>query len=500
MKAALANPYLLAGQKNTTYLKVGLTGWELQPEDRPPVNVSLVIDRSSSMSGEKIVQAREAAKMAVQQLRSDDIVSIVSYNSNVQVLVPATKLTDKAKVLREIDQLEAQGSTALFAGVSKGAAELRKFLTQERVNRVILLSDGQANVGPKSPGELGELGEALFKEGISVSTIGLGLGYNEDLMVKLAMKSDGNHVFVEDEQQLAAVFQAEFGDILSVVAQEVDLTIRCADGIRPVRVLGRDADISGQEVRASLNQLYSGHEKYFILEIETLVTKPMTGSQPAADVTVRYADMATQKEVDIQTQVSMAYTSSPAEVEEKLNQPVMADAVLLLATERNQLAMQLRDQGEIERAKKVLSDNADYLITNWERLDSPQLNGYAAFNRVQSQKVDDNIEWGRQRKMMAEQQISNFGQIGHGGLEGNISVNANGDITVLETKPDGGKIPADSINVNVSGNIILEPQTKSAVASAPEAKSEEKAKKKAGAKAEAEAEPAKPAEDEKVGF
>mgnify|MGYP003380095548 CR=1 FL=1 len=78
------------------------------------------------------------------------------------------------------------GSTPLFAGVSQGAPELRKFLDKNRVNRVILLSDGQANVGPSSPNELGRLGLSLGKEGIAVTTIGLGLGYNEDLMAPVS--------------------------------------------------------------------------------------------------------------------------------------------------------------------------------------------------------------------------------------------------------------------------------------------------------------------------
>ncbi len=339
LEAGLANPYVLEGTKQTTYLKVGLTGFDLQ-EERAPVNVALVIDKSGSMGGSKIAQAREAAKLAVHRLQPEDIVSIVAYDSGVQVLVPATKLSDRDQVLRRIDRLRANGSTALFAGVSKGAGELRKFLSDERVNRVVLLSDGQANVGPKSPGELGELGEALAKEGIAVSTIGLGLGYNEDLMVKLAMKSDGNHVFVEDEQQLAGVFDQEFGDILSVVAQEVEISIQCREGVRPVRVLGRDADIAGQMVKATLNQLYSNQEKYLILEVE-LPSFGDEGDFPVATVEVRYANMNSQKTDRLDGQVQVQTTRSEELVQQRVDKLALGDAVLLLATEQYLFAMQL---------------------------------------------------------------------------------------------------------------------------------------------------------------
>ena len=105
----------------------------------------------------------------------------VLYSSSATVLVPATKATDREQIIRKIKTIGANGSTALFAGVSKGAAEVRKFLDEESVNRVILLSDGRANVGPKSPGELERLGASLVKEGISVSTLGIGLGLQRGL-------------------------------------------------------------------------------------------------------------------------------------------------------------------------------------------------------------------------------------------------------------------------------------------------------------------------------
>ena len=159
LDVSMANPTLLAEKKQTTYLKVGLTGFEMSSKGRrTPVNVALVIDKSGSMSGEKIAKAREAAKFAVRRLSRHDIVSVVAYDSTVRVVVPATRLSDKETVCRAIDRLESDGQTALFAGVSKGAAELRTFLDRNRVNRVILLSDGLANVGPSSPSALGELG------------------------------------------------------------------------------------------------------------------------------------------------------------------------------------------------------------------------------------------------------------------------------------------------------------------------------------------------------
>jgi Ca-activated chloride channel family protein len=200
---------LKADQKQQAWLRVGLKGFRLEREGtRAPINVAIVLDRSGSMQGEKIQRAREAAIGALDLLGADDIVSIIAYDSDVNVLVPATKLTDKEHVAAIIRAIQPGGNTALFGGVSKGAAEVRKFIDDKRVNRVILLSDGLANVGPSSPGELGDLGASMKKENISVSTLGLGLGYNEDLMVQLAGKSGGNHQFIENASELADIFVA----------------------------------------------------------------------------------------------------------------------------------------------------------------------------------------------------------------------------------------------------------------------------------------------------
>jgi len=144
--------------------------------------------------------------------------------------------------------------------VVKGSTEIRKFLDRNRVNRVILISDGITNVGPSSPEALGNLGASLGKEGISVTTIGLGVGYNEDLMTKLAMYSDGNHAFAETPQDLARIFDHEFNDILSVVAQDVTIKITCDSNIRPIWVLGREAEIAGQNIILDFNQVYSNIE------------------------------------------------------------------------------------------------------------------------------------------------------------------------------------------------------------------------------------------------
>ncbi len=404
LKVAVSHPILLAGQKQTAYLKVGLTGVPLvAAEKRAPVNVAIVLDRSGSMSGDKIRKAKKAAILALHQLDDEDIVSVIAYNHGVTVLVPATKVSDKHAIYAAIDRLHAGGTTALFAGVSKGAHEVRKFLSENRVNRVILLSDGLANVGPSSPHALASLGASLIKEGISVTTIGLGLGYNEDLMFQLAHASEGNHVFVESSAHLARIFTREFGDLLSVVANEVEVEITCSEGIRPVRVLGRAADISGQRVTSKLNQLYGQQEKYILLEIE--VDKMAADARlQAAEVEVAYQDVASRRASRLSGSASVYFSESAKLVRSHTNREVMVAAVEQIAADNNVRAMVLRDQGKVSEAREVLLSNERYLNDNASRYKSERLRNYGKTQRDDVDNLSPG-KWKKRRKVMRDMQF-----------------------------------------------------------------------------------------------
>lgn len=389
-KVAVATPVMQADKQQTAFVKISLTGFPLErAAERPSANVAIVLDKSGSMGGLKIQQARQAAITAVQSLSKDDIVSIIAYDERVRIVVPATKLgADKSAVINAISRINAGGNTALFAGVSKGAHEVRKFLDSQRVNRVILLSDGQANVGPSSASELAQLGASLGREGISVTTLGLGLGYNEDLMAQLAGYSDGNHAFVENAQDLAKIFEYEFGDVKSVVAQGVDVRIRCADGIRPIRVLGRQGEILGQEVHTRLNQLYSEQEKFVLLEVE-VPPRAAGVHQALAAVDVSYTNMLNQREDRLQGAVGVRFSPSQAEVAEQTNVPVMESAVQQLANTQSKEAMQLRDQGKVEEARNKLKDSAEYLKKEAKRLKSKRLAEQERAAREDAEKLDE---------------------------------------------------------------------------------------------------------------
>ncbi|MCB9526987.1 MAG: VWA domain-containing protein [Myxococcales bacterium] len=404
LEVAPAQPAVVAGQKNKVYLKVGLTGLALESADaRPPVNVAIVLDKSGSMSGEKLARAKQAARFAVDRLSPHDIVSIVAYDSTVQVVVPATKAVDKQSIHLGIERLAAGGNTALFAGVSKGADELRKFFDHNRVNRLVLLSDGLANVGPSSAAELARLGGALMREGMSVTTLGLGLDYNEDLMSQLARAADGNHAFIEHAQDLARFFDLEFGTVLKVVARDATLTIDCAPGVRPVRLLGREGDIVGQQVVVRLNQLYAGEEKFALLELE-VGPGELGGRALVARAAASYGNLVSKQTDALTGAAHVEFVATAADAERRIDQSVMVRAVELIASEQSRLAVVLNDQGRTQEAERVLLDNAAWLDENWQRYKAPSL------KQLQQQNIEDSKnlapdDYRRQRKVMRKRQV-----------------------------------------------------------------------------------------------
>ena len=359
LRVELDRDVLPAKTTDKTVLKIALNALQLpRTKTRPPVNLTLVLDRSSSMRGERIEQAKAAALEALNILAPDDILSLVVYDSNASVLIPAQRVGNGRKIADAIRSISVTGMTALHAGVVLGADELRKNIEDPRyIHRLILLSDGQANRGPRTPAELGQLGRQLGSEGISVTTIGLGLSYNEELMSRLAETSDGNTYFVEAAADLPNIFAAELGDVLSITARRVSIEIEFPEGVRPIRFVGRDGSVSGQRARLNINQLYGGQEKYALIEIET-PDRDANTEHEIARATVTYEDTRSQKTETLNASRRARFSADREVVVKSANLKVQeeyADNYLAVAKDE---ALTLSAQGQHAPAAALLSKSS----------------------------------------------------------------------------------------------------------------------------------------------
>lgn len=409
IRSELASPIILENNQEKNYLKISLTGKKVDASVRVPINLAIVIDRSGSMSGQRIAKAREAAIFAVNMLNEDDTLSIVAYDYDAKVIVPSTKVKDKQKLINLINEnIVAGGGTALFAGLSKGINQVEKQLSKDKVNRIILLSDGQANIGPTSVSELSDLAIIAAKKHIAISTFGIGADYNELLMSSIASYSDGNHVFVNNSLDLENVFVREFNDVMSAIAQDVIITIQLKDGVKPVRLLGRDGIIKDNQVTVRMNQIYSNQEKYLLLEV--IPPKGKVGeNKTLAEVSFEYDNLRTKKTEKKTDTIKIAYTDRQEVVDDAILQDVVAESEIQKVTLENEKALELYNQGNLDAAKKILDDNSKMLESHALKLSnsapeaSIRLKEQMEKNKIMADAVykeDEKIY----RKQMAEKQ------------------------------------------------------------------------------------------------
>jgi Ca-activated chloride channel family protein len=250
--------YLLSGSPHEVVVKIDLSAVAHKPKARrTPLNLAVVLDRSGSMTGAKIEKARQAAMGLVDQLAPGDVFSMVTFSDRTEVVLPAQQVQDKEALKERISRIHPGGSTALYAGVEAGAEQLQTHLSARRINRIILLSDGLANIGPSTPRDLRRLGGTLSERGMAITTIGVGDDYNEDLMAGLAEASDANYYYVKDTEKLPEIFAKELGELIAVAARSVRIEIICADGVKPIGLIGRSERFQGQKAAVQLTALCS---------------------------------------------------------------------------------------------------------------------------------------------------------------------------------------------------------------------------------------------------
>lgn len=209
-------PVLAAGQSQRTIVKISLLPDRIEvAEERPAVNLAIALDRSSSMGGDKIVQARNAALEALSLLGPRDRFSLVAYSDEAETLIESQHPLERERLAAIIRNIQSGGSTALYAGVSQAAAEIRRGRSDGAFNRLILLSDGIANKGPSSVEDLRGLSLSLAGEDISVSTVGLGSGFNEDLMTAMAEAAGRIEEAEEHFEAAYSLMPDQFGRIES---------------------------------------------------------------------------------------------------------------------------------------------------------------------------------------------------------------------------------------------------------------------------------------------
>jgi Ca-activated chloride channel family protein len=348
----------ISNRKDTEVtLKLSLEGLECKSERRTPVNLAIVLDRSGSMRGAKLEKARQAAGIVLEQLGRNDVFSLVTYHTRAAVLIPPQHVRNAARLNRKIESIHSGGSTALYAGVKLGARQLKEFFDEENINRVILLSDGLANVGPRTPDALAKLGTRLANDGIHVSTIGLGDDYNEDLMVALAEASAANYYYVKDAEKLPGIFEEELGYIRNILARNIEIVIDLPEDVVGIEVLGHpEIKFRGNRAAITLSELYALQTRDFLVRCR--ITESGDRDLKVAAIQLAYRDEQSGKQQQSESSVSVKRTGDRKRVGESQNREVSEQIAVTNNVVAREQALKLADEGRNEEAAAALRRQA----------------------------------------------------------------------------------------------------------------------------------------------
>jgi Ca-activated chloride channel family protein len=204
---------------------------------RTPLDIALVIDRSGSMSGQPLETAKECAVRIVKGLRPDDRISIVTFDDGIDIVQALTAVGDAKDIEARVRSIQSGGSTNLFGGWEEGAKQLAPFVKKERIARVILLSDGQANQGLLNESEIFTHVSKLAGTGITTSTIGLGHGFNESLLAGMAKSGEGVANFGQTPEDLDEAFEQQFAILSNTFLRQVEIKIQGGSDVK-ARLVG----------------------------------------------------------------------------------------------------------------------------------------------------------------------------------------------------------------------------------------------------------------------
>ena len=327
---------------------------------RAPLSLALAIDRSGSMGGEKLAVAKACAAWLVSRLRADDELALVDYDDEVRLLAPLMPVGSGIHA-PALAAIHAGGSTNLSGGWLKGVEQLR-LAGDGRARKVVLLTDGLANVGITDPGALVEITRRAAGDGIGTTTIGFGGDFDEDLLTAMADAGGGNGHYAPTPDAAPAIFAEEFEGLTRLVAQNVSVEIRPAEAVEVVGVLNEyPAVVVPGGIQVSLGDAYGGERRRVVLALHVPHLAEL-GPVRVADLVVRYVSVGDEIAEHALTVPVVANVVSAEEAAAVVpDAEVLEEVLVLKAARARDEAIRLSDEGEHDAAQRLLAKTADEL-------------------------------------------------------------------------------------------------------------------------------------------
>jgi Ca-activated chloride channel family protein len=351
----LSNPYMLrkAGLGDA-YLDLRVTGKALPGAKRKSLNLVLVIDRSGSMADEnKLEKVKQAAVSIVNQMSGADRLCIVIYDDAVNTILPSSPVENSERIRELLYSLTPGGSTNLAGGLQQGFEEARQHFREDYLNRVILLSDGLANVGVIDPVEITAIANRIRERSISVSTMGVGIDFNETLMANVADHSGGNYYYISNEVNMADIFRREWNLMQNVVANNAVATLELAPGVEVEDVAGFQWKVANGKLRVHVPDIYSGESKRILIHLKAPANRKHLVSLGTAEFT--YTDITAEKPKTFAQSYTPAIQviEDPALVASNFDDEVQSKVAAVHASRKMEEAYRRLESGDQDGAKRI---------------------------------------------------------------------------------------------------------------------------------------------------
>ncbi|MFC4808827.1 vWA domain-containing protein [Paenibacillus sp. GCM10023250] len=343
------------------YLLLELKGTAASQSERAPINIGLVLDRSGSMSGKPLAYSRKACQYVTEQMGPGDLLSMVAFDDEIETIFEPERVQNKEGMKQKIAAIEAGGTTNLSGGLIQGAQYTAAAKQAGMVNRVLLLSDGHANEGITDRAKLARMAKEFRSMGVGISTMGVGHGFDEELMEAIADGGGGNFYYIEKPDDIRGIFAKELQGVLSVLAQNMTMKLTPSTSATITNLYGYQANVSDGSSTLHLGDLYDSETKSILVEmtfqphsdgIHPVLALEWTYVNVTEGIKTCTVTMSLAAEFSDQADLLSLPTDAAVEKQVKITETALAI----------EQAMDAFDNGQLDAGKQMIQAQADKLL------------------------------------------------------------------------------------------------------------------------------------------
>ena len=353
--------YALSSGVTRDHVLVQVRAGEQGAARRMPLNLCLVIDRSGSMDGEPLEYVKRACGYVVDLLEPTDILSIVTFESQVDVLMPARRVVNRQLIKEHVNRIEPGNTTNLYDGLVAGYRQVQSAVAPGYLSRVLILSDGDPTAGIRDFATIVARVAEAKTAGVPTTALGFGPDYNEELMAGIARRSGGNYHFIDRPDRIPDVFRRELDQLMTVVAKNLKLRLNLSRWVQVRQIYGLQPQFGSRSADVSLVDLDRGGSVNVLVEVEL-------GQRPAGLYRILNAELTYDAETirSVRADAIMEFTPDSALVSASLNDAVQGEiAVAQAARNLERTMMGVRTQqinvatatSELQRTQQILAQS-----------------------------------------------------------------------------------------------------------------------------------------------